>query len=623
MPYQKNPPFHSNYQKDIQEKCSATFESAGPAADVLEAVMVNYYKNNDDFAKFTGIDLVPENHKLFPTFGTPFHETMDPTKVKPGTVKGATCETINDDGSRWTVTRLGPFITTGGYDWTQVGWENLWNLEEKLKEYPEGIYAVEQFSSAVKRDGTRIGNPPIHIHHIHIGPKPGIRQRRDNYACVKKDKDCYDPTRVFEHHGDYQDIKSAPGEGLDILQEAIPEGYGKFLSFPLGLEGDINDERALNSEPLEWYYELGVRWVPYREKNGEISKLKPINFHNFAGPGNYDSKNQHTYIFTYQSPTDIDSLYWYTGRMPFSGELLRNKFHAHNKIFKEAIFFAASPYELGLTTENKLKLDYPYKTIDINEAGFNSHDDVKKFILSNLEKSAKEYDERVAKTGSSGFSLVEERYSRERPRAVCQGISRLEEDDGYFYDRREPTCCLPWNIKEGDIFTVLGFNRILVDEVGPSWTKDKPATFPGHIGWWLSVASEEQNPPHSQFGIAMYAQEPNEGFHPGYAPLEQLMAVFVNHGTPGRVNFVHRNILLPLLVLLFRNPIMGLLSFVILFGLTVRSCLKISRRIPVSSNNKTIDNSPTCPDPEALVNTIATVVTQDSELEMQKSLKSI
>jgi hypothetical protein len=310
MPHQKNHPYRSTYSSEIQEKCASTFASAPPAASVLEAAMANFYPDNDHFAKFTGINLIPENHHLFPTFGTPFHETLDTTKVSAGTIRGATCETVNDDGSRWTVTRLGPFVTTGGYDWTQVGWENLWNLAEKLEEYPEGIFAVEQFSGPVSRDGTRIGNPPIHIHHIHIGPKPGIRQRRDNFACVKEDKDCYDPTRVFEHHGDYQDTASSPGGGLDILQELIPDGYGKFLDFPLGLEGDINDERAANSPPLEWYYELGVRWVPYREKNGEVSQIRPINFHNFAGPGNYDKSNQHTYIFTYQSPTDIDSLYW-------------------------------------------------------------------------------------------------------------------------------------------------------------------------------------------------------------------------------------------------------------------------------------------------------------------------
>lgn len=32
-------------------------------------------------------------------------------------MKGGICETENEDGSHWTVNRIGPFVTTGGYDW--------------------------------------------------------------------------------------------------------------------------------------------------------------------------------------------------------------------------------------------------------------------------------------------------------------------------------------------------------------------------------------------------------------------------------------------------------------------------------------------------------------------------
>jgi hypothetical protein len=95
-----------------------------------------------------------------------------------------------------------------------------------------------------------------------------------------------DPTRVFEHHGDYQCTgvpdgpqatyagdSSNPGTphrgvtsaGMDCLTESIPDGYGKLITFPLGLEGDINDVRPPNSTVLEWYYQLSARWVPKLE----------------------------------------------------------------------------------------------------------------------------------------------------------------------------------------------------------------------------------------------------------------------------------------------------------------------------------------------------------------------
>lgn len=196
----------------------------------------------------------------------------------------------------------------------QVGWDNLWDFRSKLKEHPHGIYVLEQFSGPVTADGTRLGHPPIHIHHIHVGPAPGVRQRADTIGCVFQGKKCYgecgfsvlyifrpsldvlirgpfccfghcaDPTRVFEHHGDYQctsvpdgtpqipDDGEEPGPdapmtsgGLDCLTESVPDGYGKLITQPLGLEGDINDVRAPNSTVLEWYYQLGARWVPKLE----------------------------------------------------------------------------------------------------------------------------------------------------------------------------------------------------------------------------------------------------------------------------------------------------------------------------------------------------------------------
>lgn len=35
--------------------------------------------------------------------------------------------------------------------------------------------------------------------------------------------------------------------------------YGKLVLQPFGLEGELNDVRPAGSEPLEWYYEIGMR----------------------------------------------------------------------------------------------------------------------------------------------------------------------------------------------------------------------------------------------------------------------------------------------------------------------------------------------------------------------------
>lgn len=87
--------------------------------------------------------------------------------------------------------RLILYSSQGGYDWVQVGWDNLWDFRNKLREHPHGIYVLEQFSGPVTADGTRLGHPPIHIHHIHVGPAPGVRQRADTIGCVFQGKKCY------------------------------------------------------------------------------------------------------------------------------------------------------------------------------------------------------------------------------------------------------------------------------------------------------------------------------------------------------------------------------------------------------------------------------------------------
>jgi hypothetical protein len=314
--------------------------------------------------------------------------------------------------------------------------------------------------------------------------------------------------------------------GMDCLTESLPDGYGKLITQPLGLEGDINDARAPNSTVLEWYYQLAARWVPklecseYPREDDDVDdtvsdnapakaavsetagtsahggtasaahtagtasatastsgadssasdaptsstterrlrnksksrknkvpsavfpRPKAMSFHNYAGPGDLNRK-QSSFVFTYQvgalvmlvcslcvlrcilgsyrcfraathgatvssvqrcadvclscgrfvlqSPTDAESIFWYTGRMHHSGTMLRLKQHAHNIIFRESIFFAASPEQLGLTKANKLMPDFPYNVVRTKEAGFGSNAEVKRFILETLERSKEQH----------------------------------------------------------------------------------------------------------------------------------------------------------------------------------------------------------------------------------------
>ncbi len=490
-------------------------------SELLENAMLNYYKNTSDFDNFKGVDMVPENHHLFKK-KSPWGPKLDTSVVPEKSMKAANCENNLDDGSTWSVSRIGPFRTTGGYDWVQVGWDNLWDLRALFSKHPEGIYVLEQFSGPVAADGTRLGHPPIHVHHMHIGPSSGVRQRSTMWDCLINADGCYDPTRVFEHHGDYQ----CPGDagGLDCWMESAPEGYGKLLTFELGLEGDLNDVRPVDSPVMEWYYELGARWVPKNDPTNKYgSTIKAMSFHNFAGPGTFDVFKQSTYIFTYQQPTDQESIFWYSGRMHHSAKLLRNKQHAHNAIFDEAIFFSATPEELGLTTENKLVPSRPYNVIPTSETGFSDNSAVKSFIMSNLQKVASlyksphRYDRELEgqsflRGDGSSWDINSAEYASVTgrsgpPRAICQAIKNFELVDGLAYDRREPMCCAEWDFNEGEVFTVVSFGSPVKQFKGETI----PPTYPGHIGYWLSYDTRE-TPEQSHFSIIQYGNNPDRQF---------------------------------------------------------------------------------------------------------------
>lgn len=365
---------------------------------------------------------------------------------------------------------------------------------------------------------------------------------------------CIDPTRVCEHHGDYQGMSSNNAGGIDIVSEAVPDGYGKHITFELGLEGDLNDVRAPGSEVIEWYYELGAKWIPFEPSSRKTdaaayNNIKPVSFHNFAGPGDFYFSKQSSYIFTFQAPTDSESIFWYSGRMHQSGKLLRNKQHAHNIIFEEAIFFAASPEELGLTKENGLLPTKPFLPVKSASTRFGTNSEIKKFILENL-KASSIVSRLLAESSNNATSIPNLRHRRfiegnisisnnvhiniqhphttsniepqismehrtSSPKAICHSVHNYEMIGGYKFDRKTPTCCQEWSFKKGDIFTTLAFHRKVTDSsLGPHQADHPsiPPTIPGHVGWWLSYDTQELPIAQSHFSIVQYTNDPDSQY---------------------------------------------------------------------------------------------------------------
>jgi hypothetical protein len=250
-------------------------------------------------------------------------------------------------------------------------------------------------------------------------------------------------------------------------------------------------------------------------------------------------------FFVSQSPTDAESIFWYTGRMHHSGTMLRLKQHAHNIIFRESIFFAASPEQLGLTKANKLVPDFPYQVVRTKEAGFESNVELKKFILDTLKASQERFQAEAIYTGrrslrafdSTNTTATKRATSTAQPesgpRAICHAIESTETVDGYKYDRREPTCCVPWTFEKGEIFTVVGFNKVVREKGAGAYQGDHPyipPTYPGHIGWWISFDTHEV-PEVSHYSLVQYTNNPDLQFENFGAMREDRLMFVINGGT--------------------------------------------------------------------------------------------
>ena len=110
MPVQTRKPYLKTYAKDIQEGCSEQLAQMKPMAELLDNAMLSWYADMPDFDNFKGIDYTPENHDRYKYYSK-WGPNLDPTVIQPGTMKASHCDHALEDGSTWSVTRVGPFKT--------------------------------------------------------------------------------------------------------------------------------------------------------------------------------------------------------------------------------------------------------------------------------------------------------------------------------------------------------------------------------------------------------------------------------------------------------------------------------------------------------------------------------
>jgi hypothetical protein len=219
------------YEKQIRVPCQEQWKmNEKPMSELLPSATVIYSSNTLKYDNFESIDWIPENKDLYSN-GAPWGSKFDFPSKKKKSILASTCHLNEDEIHQWELTRIGPFITTGGSDWIQIGWEDVWELSKVLDLYPQGIFVMKQFLSPVLKDGTRIPSPshhppPLRVHHMHVGPSPYVRQRSNPVDCVLRGRGCWNPVTVIEYHDDGNDcLQEGEGEvGYDCYLEHYPTG---------------------------------------------------------------------------------------------------------------------------------------------------------------------------------------------------------------------------------------------------------------------------------------------------------------------------------------------------------------------------------------------------------------
>lgn len=167
--------------------------------------------------------------------------------------------------------------------------------------------------------------------------------------------------------------------------------------------------------------------------------------------------------------------------------------HGHS----QALFFAAAPEDLGLTKDYGFSPSKPYLPIPTTSIeGFRTNDDAKKFFMSHLASAQASYDlqhkvQSAAPRAGGECGYPDAACVKARPEIICQVHGAMEvvpEPDSSLlkapaaervkvsstgtsaadamsldqsqgrawhtdsaYDRRSPTCCIPWQWESGQV----------------------------------------------------------------------------------------------------------------------------------------------------------------------------
>ena len=233
---------------------------------------------------------------------------------------------------QWQMHRIGPITSYGGEDWHSIRHSNVLDLQPILEEYGK-VWITSIFVAVVDEAGDVLGNPPIHIHHSHLGKYavPGIT-------------DFIAPLGF--PHGETGCQQADGGVGCYIFR--FPDGHGIELDETLLLNMLVNDVRAAGSPPMRWMVEASLEWTASSPQHnvGLWYANKAVDFHPNLPVAVLAGSQP---FVTFGVPRFAESVVWGSARSTLSGRVLNLWHHVHAEGgFDEMWIVTASASQLGL-----------------------------------------------------------------------------------------------------------------------------------------------------------------------------------------------------------------------------------------------------------------------------------
>lgn len=230
------------------------------------------------------------------------------------------CYDLVSTGEFWRIDRVGPFNSTGGFDWHSIIVRDILGLRSVLWQNSGFIALKAMATCIVNEQGTVIGYPPMHNHHTQTVLEFAGSSYENAIQLQHQDSNCY-PLLGGDHCALYE----------------FPANHGIWIDTPLRAVSLMNDVRPMHSSSLSFYFEVAghLDTVPPKRR---IHLWKS----NSAGPvyGPFGG---------FRIPADEESVVWTTVLAEVSGRLLTLWIHVHISFgYIETWYIDATSNDLGL-----------------------------------------------------------------------------------------------------------------------------------------------------------------------------------------------------------------------------------------------------------------------------------